>query len=45
MRDVFIQFSQISPAGGQTMEAQNEEAGDDEQKADASKPELLYREE
>ena len=35
---VFIQFSRISPAGAQTMQAENEEAGDDEQETDASKP-------
>jgi hypothetical protein len=43
---VSIEFSRISPAAAaQTMQAENEEAGDDEQETDGSKPYLRCREE
>jgi hypothetical protein len=43
---VSIEFSRISPAAAaQTMQAKNEEAGDEEQETDGSKPYLRCREE
>ena len=43
---VSIEFSRISPAAAaQTMQAENEKAGDDEEETDASKPYLRCREE